>query len=75
MADLTLIIFLLEEDNILPPMRQYRTVWDQGLEAQLTVKLGEEEPTPTHSGLRSPSDHPNSDAGICGRDPLFLSPV
>lgn len=46
MADLTLIIFLSEEDTILPPMRQYHTVLDQPLEACFTAMLGEEEPTP-----------------------------
>lgn len=74
MADLTLIIFLSEEDNILPPMRQYRTVLDQPLEAWFTAMLGEEETTPTHPAWGPPSTIPTQmqKSGVCGRDPLFL---
>lgn len=35
MADLTWIIFIWEEDSIVPPTRQYRAVWAQHSEVWL----------------------------------------
>lgn len=65
MAGLTLIIFLLEEDDILPSRRQYRPVWAQPSEAG-SPDAGGEEPKPTPRPVLF-SHHTDSDAGIWGQ--------
>lgn len=63
--------------NILPPMRQYSTVWVQHSEARFTAMLGEEESTPSPLGLQTPPTTPaqTQESRVCGRNPLFLYPV